>query len=171
LARVIDRMRPQVSQVALSANGDLARFSEFELPIIEDTVGGFIGPLAGLLAGLQWAQQTTTSDWIATMPSDTPFLPGDLVMRLMEGLGPDNEIAVARCRNRRHPTVALWAVALAGRLADWLADPTHRAIHDWLDSRTCSYVDFDDAAEFDPFFNVNTPDDLALARRHVTERA
>jgi molybdopterin-guanine dinucleotide biosynthesis protein A len=104
------------------------------------------------------------------VPADTPFFPDDLVMRL-SGLKADHEVVAACSHERRHPTVALWSVALANYLADCLADPKHRAIHDWLDSRVCSCVAFDDVAGLDPFFNVNKPEDLSLARRHIAEIA
>lgn len=171
LSQVVERLQPQVLRIVLNANGDLARFGDFDLPVIADTIPGFVGPLAGVLAGLQWARHTTNVDWIATAPSDTPFLARDLVMRLRAGLKPGDDVVVARSRRKRHATIALWALTLADDLANWLANPQHRAIHDWLDSRTCSYVDFEDAAGFDPFFNVNTRDDLALAKRRMMENA
>jgi molybdopterin-guanine dinucleotide biosynthesis protein A len=162
IAHVIARLRPQVEALAINANGDPARFTAFGLPLLPDPIDGFIGPLAGLLAALRWATKMD-SRLVLTVPADTPFLPGDLVARLHDGIG-NAEIAVARSGGVIHPTIALWNAALAGELADWLRDDSHRAMHEWMGARRTVPVDFSDEGEGDPFFNVNTPADLDTAR-------
>jgi molybdopterin-guanine dinucleotide biosynthesis protein A len=154
-----------VEALAINANCDPTRFASFGLPVLPDPVDGFIGPLAGLLAALRWATKMDCR-LALTAPADTPFLPADLGARLRDGIG-NAEIAVARSGGAIHPTIALWNAAQADELADWLGDDGHRAVHEWIGSRRAAAVDFDDDDRGDPFFNVNTPADLALARRHL----
>ena len=166
LARVIDRLEPQVAGLALNANGDAARFGDLKLPIIPDSIVGFAGPLAGVLAGLDWAAEQG-GDSIVTAAADTPFFPCDLVPRLMmaaEDMAhplvlsatPDTE----RGRNR-HPTFGLWPVALRDDLRAALNGGLRKVVL-WTDQHGGRAALFSNAP-FDPFFNVNTPEDLARA--------
>jgi molybdopterin-guanine dinucleotide biosynthesis protein A len=170
LDRVVARLRGQARPLVLNANGDPARFDRFGLPVVADPVDGFVGPLAGLLAVLRWARETSNARWIATVPADTPFIPRNLVERLLEGLG-TAEISIARSREMIHPVVGLWPVAVADGLCRWLRDGEHRAMHRWIETRTTALVDFEDEGEFDPFFNVNTPADLRVAAGWAKEGA
>lgn len=162
LDRLIARIAPQVSQLALNANDDPARFAVHELPVIADSVPGRQGPLAGVLAALDWA--AGSAQWVATMPGDAPFLPRDLVSRLVA----DRErtgatIALAGSAGRRHPVAALWPVALREDLRRTLASGT-RKVAAYVQRHPCTVVEWPvDAA--DPFFNVNTPEHLAEADR------
>jgi len=167
----VARLRPQVAALAINANCDPARFAQFGVPILSDPIPGFQGPLAGILAGMRWAQQAGKS-FAATVPADTPFAPGNLVARLRAGIG-DAEIAVATSRDGTdHPTVALWRVSLAEDLASWLEQGSDRAVRTWIGARRASRVEFPDDAGGDPFFNVNTPADLETAAARLrTERA
>lgn len=167
LERVIERLENQTSRLILNANGDTERFASFGLPIVSDALPTFGGPMFGLLAGMTWAQRNTDARWIVTAPSDAPFLPADLVTRLAAGLD-DAEVAVCRSGGRLHPIIALWSVALADKLEAWLSTQPQRAAHAWLATRRWSAVDFDAQGGVDPFFNVNTPDDLAAARHHAS---
>lgn len=161
LAHVIDRFAPQVDTLALNANGDPSRFASFGLPVIGDELKGFLGPLAGLLTGMRWAERSQGTDLIATVPGDTPFIPADLVTRLFDDLG-QAEMAIARSHGGLHPIVGVWRVSLADDLARWLRDQSKRGISDWIKTRDCRLVDFD-GCKFDPFFNINTPEDLLTA--------
>ena len=156
LDRVIARLAPQVAGLALNANGDPARFARLGLPVIADSVEGYPGPLAGVLAGLDWAAGQGASH-IVTAAWDTPFFPPDLARRLEAEPGP---ITLARTPQGRHPTFGLWPVDLADDLRAALLAGTRKVL-DWTDRHGTSYADFD--GEPDPFFNVNTPDDLAAA--------
>jgi molybdopterin-guanine dinucleotide biosynthesis protein A len=159
---VVGRFRPQVAALAINANGDASRFAQFGLPVLPDPMPGFQGPLAGILAGLQWAQQSGKT-FVASVPADTPFTPANLVPRLLAGIG-SAEIAVAASDDGRdHPTVALWRVSLANDLAAWLARGGDRAVHAWIRARRAVHVAFADGGVGDPFFNVNTPADLERA--------
>jgi molybdopterin-guanine dinucleotide biosynthesis protein A len=155
LAHVIERLAPQVDGLVLNANGDPARWAAFGLAVVPDGVPGFPGPLAGLLAAMDWA--AGRYGWIATAACDSPFLPRDLVARLRGAGG----AAVAASGGRRHPVAGLFPVALRGELAAFIAGGGRRA-GDWADRSGAVAVDFD-ASPVDPFFNVNTPEELAVA--------
>ena len=167
LAHVIARLAPQTSALAINANGDPARLDEFGLPVLVDAIPGYPGPLAGIQAGMAWAQRSQTgATHIASIPGDLPFLPPDLIARLEDVLAAgDAEIAIARSEGHVHPVVALWPVGLA--------DALHRAVEDGLrrvrefqGRYRVAYADFPVGA-IDPFFNVNTPEDLERAERLV----
>jgi molybdopterin-guanine dinucleotide biosynthesis protein A len=160
--RVVGRLQPQVAALAINANGDASRFAQFGLPVLPDPIPDFQGPLAGILAGLQWAQQSGKT-FVASVPADTPFAPADLVLRLLAGIR-SAEIAVAASDDGKdHPTVALWRVSLANDLAAWLARGGDRAVRAWISTRRAVQVAFADGDGGDPFFNVNTPADLERA--------
>jgi molybdenum cofactor guanylyltransferase len=165
LARVIARLRPQVSAIMLNANGDPARFADFGLPVIADPVPEYPGPLAGVLAGLEWAAKQGAAR-IVTAAADTPFLPEDLVARLGAAVADDDTIALAATATGLHPTFGLWPVSLRRALARDLAGGVRR-VGAWAESMGARRVQFDDTP-FDPFFNINTPDDLARAEQLLT---
>ncbi len=156
LDHVLDRLRPQTSLLALSANGDPARFAAFGLPLLPDPVPGHPGPLAGVLAAMLWARRLGLPR-VLTVPGDTPFLPPDLVARLEAAGG----LAYAASGGRAHPTVALWPVDVADALAVAIGQGQRR-VRDWADRHGAVAVEFPDGPR-DPFLNVNTPADLALA--------
>ena len=165
LARAIDRLSPQVSKLIINANGDKARFASFEPPVVKDTIEGFIGPLAGVLAGMRWAQtHAQDTPYILTAASDTPFFPRDLAQRLLQSAGSDRlSIVLAASNGRVHPVFGLWPVALADDLEEAL-NAGLRKILDWTDRHEWVEVVFEiGAAQIDPFFNVNRPEDLARA--------
>jgi molybdopterin-guanine dinucleotide biosynthesis protein A len=170
IAHVIDRLRPQVGRLAINANGDPARFAAFGLPVVADTVEGFVGPLAGVLAGLRWAAGTTPdARWVATVSSDAPFLPVDLVARLAGAVSDrGNAISIARSDDGLHPVIGLWPIALADDLEAALRAGLRKVLH-WTDKHGTVPVEFDSIrvgdARVDPFFNANTPEELDEARR------
>ncbi|MDJ1016131.1 MAG: molybdenum cofactor guanylyltransferase MobA [Paracoccaceae bacterium] len=165
LEHVIDRLGPQVGALALNANGDPSRFARLDLPVLSDSVEGFAGPLAGVLAGLDWAAGEGATH-ICTAAADTPFFPADLVPRLVLASEEQQKpIALARTRNGRHPTFGLWPVALREDLRAALEDGVRKVVM-WTDKHGTAMADFP-AGAFDPFFNVNTPDDLAEAERLI----
>lgn len=163
LQRVIDRLEPQVAEVALNANGDASRFDTFGLPVLPDSVSGFVGPLAGVLAGLDWAAERGHSH-IVTAAADTPFFPCDLVPQLL--LNAQTPIVLAATPDpergmSRHPTFGLWPVDLRDDLRDALTDGVRKVVQ-WTDRHGTSIATFS-ADPFDPFFNVNSPEDMAAA--------
>ena len=134
IAHVLDRLAPQASAVAISANGDPARFDRFGLPVLADTVPGYLGPLAGLLAAMQWAQ-TLGATHILSMPTDTPFFPENLAASLANASAAAP--ALAASVGRRHPAVGLWPVDLAGRLEDFLLSATTYRVSAFADFLRC----------------------------------
>ncbi|MGX7741342.1 molybdenum cofactor guanylyltransferase MobA [Rhodopseudomonas parapalustris] len=168
LARVIERLQPQCRALALNANGDPARFAPFGLPVIADSVQGFPGPLAGILAALDWAAaQQPDATCVLTAPGDCPFLPHDLVARLNEArLAEAAEIAVAASGGHLHPVIALWPVALRDALRTALIDEDIRKVERVTARYPRAVVEWP-VTPFDPFFNANTPEDVAEAERIV----
>jgi molybdopterin-guanine dinucleotide biosynthesis protein A len=166
LAHVIDRVGRQVAALALNANGDPARFAEWGLPVIADLVPDRPGPLAGIHAGMVWARaHDPDSTHILSVPADLPFLPPDLVARLQAALG-DADIVVARSEGHGHPVVALWPVELAGDLQRLITDEGMRKVTAFAVRYRVAYADFP-VAGIDPFFNINSPDDLLRAQSLV----
>jgi molybdopterin-guanine dinucleotide biosynthesis protein A len=165
LAHAIERLRPQVASLVLNANGDPKRFARFGLPVVADTVTGFAGPLAGILAGMLFAQDRGPGiRYVATVATDSPFFPGDLVARLSAALEGGGKLAIARCGGRDYPVFGLFPIGLAGDLAEFLATSRNLAVMAWIDRHASSSVEFEaPGGAPDPFSNVNTPDDLAVA--------
>lgn len=170
LAHVIDRLAPQVARMVVNANGDPARFAAFGLPVVADTIGGFVGPLAGVLAGMRWTRsEAPAASHVVTVSTDAPFLPADLVARLTEALAaaPDKRIALAASGGELHPVIGLWPVALADDLESALTQGLRKVLH-WTDRHGSVAVDFPfyeaRGRRLDPFFNANTPEELAEAR-------
>lgn len=177
LAHVIDRLAPQVGAMALNANGDPARFEAFGLPVLPDPIPGFAGPLVGVLAGLDWAAGQG-AETIVTVAADTPFFPTDLVTHLRkQASGMAHPLVLAATPRGqaetksmsgsgliRHPTFGLWPTALRHDLRAALMDGLRKVVL-WTDKHGGREAVFDDA--LDPFFNVNTPEDLDAARRRA----
>lgn len=166
LQRVIERASPQVDSLVLNANGDLSRFSSYQLPVISDRVTGFVGPLAGILTGLAWARENYPEcEWVASFASDTPFFPKDLVRRLLSSVvEQQGDLACAASDGRRHPVFGLWPVRLYDDLYRALIEEETRKIGAWIDRYRCIEVHYD-CQPLDPFFNINTPEDLEMAQR------
>ena len=166
LSRVIERMTPQCQRLILNANGDPARFADTGLPVIPDDVPDFAGPLAGLLAGLDWAAvHAPEVAYVASVPGDCPFLPRDLVTRLHQARAASGQpLACARSGEWRHPVVGVWPVALRADLRQALTKEDLRKIELWTARHGVALADWP-AAPVDPFFNVNTPEDAAAAER------
>ncbi len=177
IGRVIGRIRPQVGALAINANGDPSRLAAFGLPVIADTVEGFAGPLAGVLAAMEWASALPEpATHLATVASDTPFLPIDLVARLRATAeGKPERIVLAGSDGNRHPVFGLWPVALKQDLASWMAETdTYKVLawagrHDWT---VCTFALLSVGGRtLDPFFNANTPQEFAEAESMLKDMA
>jgi molybdopterin-guanine dinucleotide biosynthesis protein A len=164
LDHVIERLRPQVAALVLNANGDPARFAKFGLPVVPDSIPDFAGPLAGILAGLDWAaEHRPDCDMIVSAPTDAPFLPRDLVARLLQGMAAEGaDLACAASGGQPHPVVGLWPVRLRDSLRQALAAEGVRKVDVWTARYRLATVPFADTP-IDPFFNANRPADLAAA--------
>lgn len=173
--RVLARLEPQVCRVAISANGDPERFALPGVPVLPDPLPGGLGPLAGVLAGLEWAATFPGVVGLVTVATDTPFLPLDLVDRLAAARTGETALVVAASGGRIHPVDALWPLDAAANLRRFLeSGETYKAMR-FIDAIGYAAVGFDPVAlpggAVDPFFNVNTRDDLATAARLLGETA
>lgn len=166
LDRVITRLAPQCDGLVLNANGDPARFESFGLPIVADTVEGFAGPLAGILAALDWAAANRSDvAWVVSVAGDCPFLPEDLVTRLHHTRDRESaQLAAAASGGQSHPVIGLWNVALREDLRHALVVEDCRKIDRWTARYRLATVSWP-ATPVDPFFNANTIEDIAEAER------
>jgi molybdopterin-guanine dinucleotide biosynthesis protein A len=166
IARVAVILRPQCDSLLVSANGETARFARFGLPVVVDDIDGFAGPLAGILAGLDFiATQQPQAAFAASVATDTPFLPADLVERLhtaRSAAGAD--IASARSGGATHPVITLWPIGIRAAMGRALVDEGVRKVDRFMARSKIAYADWS-VKPFDPFFNINEPDDLAAAER------
>ena len=168
LDRVLATLSAQCTGIIINANGDPGRFADTGVPVVPDNVAGHPGPLAGILAGLDWlADQNNGIEWIVSVPGDCPFLPDDLVERLhgaRRKMGAGVPLACARSGEWRHPVVGLWPLALRADLRKALVDEDLRKIEMWTARHGVAIADWPDQP-VDPFFNVNTPEDAERATR------
>ena len=163
LAHILARATPQVFRLVLNANGDPARFSAFGLPVVSDSVEGFAGPLAGVLAGLDWAAANVPdATHVASFAADAPFLPRDLVARFVAAVAKDFDLACAVSNGQAHPVFGLWRVDLREAMRHALAVEKIFKVDRWTARYKVAMVSFA-ADPIDPFFNANRPDDLAAA--------
>ena len=170
LAHVMGRAVPDGVPAVVNANGDLDRFASFGLPVVSDVVDGYAGPLAGVLTGLEHAIATHPEvTHVISLATDAPFLPRDLGARLTEAVTGGAEMAQARSDGRRHPVFAIWPVSMAAGLRAALVEEGLRKIDDFTARYDCAVVDFvpGDWADVDPFTNLNTPEDLVMARQRL----
>ncbi len=168
LDRVIERLQPQVGRLILNANGDPGRFARTGLTVVPDSVEGFVGPLAGVLAGLDWAAANVPAAmWVVTAATDAPFLPADLVARLVVATEEGAELVCAASHGQPHPVIGLWAVRFREDLRRAVVVEGVRKVDAWTARHRLAVVDFP-ADPVDPFFNVNTPEDLAAAEQLVS---
>ncbi len=171
LQRIVDRVRSQVGPLVLNANGDPERFAGFGLPVVPDVIEGFAGPLAGVLTGLAWAESKAPGcRWLASFATDAPFVPEDLVARLLNAVEEEGaDMACAASRGRPHPVFGLWPVRLKAELEAAMRDEDIRKVDVWTGRFRLATVEFPDietgAGALDPFFNTNRPEDLEEAER------
>lgn len=166
LAHVIERLGPQCESLLVNANGDAARFANYGLPVVADSVPDFAGPLAGILSGLDWmAANRPRLEWLVSVAADTPFIPRDLVTRLHEAREQASvPLACAASGGWTHPVIGLWPVSLREDLRHALTVEDERKIDRWTARHGCASAEWP-ALPVDPFFNANKPDDLAEAER------
>lgn len=171
LDHMIDVTRPQVDTLILNANGDPDRFGKYGLPVVADVIDGYAGPLAGVLTGLDWAaNHAPDARWVASFATDAPFLPSDLVARMLDAVTAERaEMACAFSGGRAHPVFGLWPLGLADELRAAMRDEDMRKIDRWTARYRLAQVPFDDDSGRDPFFNVNRPENLEQAERYLAE--
>jgi molybdenum cofactor guanylyltransferase len=165
LSRVVSRIRPQVERLIINANGDAQRLIDFDLPVIPDDLPDHPGPLAGILAAMDYAAEFTPCDQVLSVAADCPFLPPDLCPRLLAvGKLREARIAVAHSGGFAQPTIALWDISLRHDLRKVLVDEGLRKIDRFTARYGTAQAQWP-VEPFDPFFNANAPDDLAAAER------
>jgi molybdopterin-guanine dinucleotide biosynthesis protein A len=174
LARVVDRLKPQVADMIINANGDVTRFARYGLPAVADSIGHYAGPLAGVLAGLAWIKRNRPEiAWGVTVATDTPFFPTDLVQRFLVRLGDRPALLVARSPKGLHPVIGLWSVTLMEDIEDSLSRGM-RKVGGFAEQHQAIEVPFPPikigGREIDPFFNINRPEELAEAEALITEQ-
>ena len=171
IERAIARASVQVADLVINANGDPKRFAHLGLPVEADPVGGFVGPIAGILAGFEWMRrERPTARWLASFSCDTPFFPMDMVERLIaKAQSAGAKVAVAGSGGRHHHIFAVWSADISAKPEDVLVRDGFRKMETWIDSFPNLHVSFD-ADPFDPFTNINTPEDLALAEDFIVEQ-
>ncbi len=164
--RIIERTRPQVSELIINANGKPERFATYGLPVVADVIGDFAGPLAGVLTGLEWAAENAPGiEWVASFATDAPFVPLDLVERMQAAVDAKGaDMGCAKSAGRTHPVFGLWPVRLADELRMAMENEDMRKIDLWTARYHLLEVDFS-TDPFDPFFNINAPDHLAEAEK------
>lgn len=170
LDRAVERLAPQVGPLLLNANGDAARFASFGLPVRADVIGGYGGPLVGILTGLEWAADMGCR-WLVTAAGDTPLFPTDLVARLGAAVRDQAaDMAMARSGERVHPVFSLWPVAMAPALRQAITQEDLHKVETFMDRFRTARVEWP-VTPFDPFFNVNTPEEIDQLVRIVTHGA
>ncbi|WP_431854543.1 molybdenum cofactor guanylyltransferase MobA [Azospirillum sp.] len=166
LERIVAVARPQVGPLVLNANGDPARFAAFGLPVVSDVVEGYAGPLAGVLTGLEWAKANAPGAvWLASFATDAPFIPADLVARLLTAVEDEGaDLACARSDGQDHPVFGLWPLRLADDLKRAMVEEGIRKVDAWTGRYKLAVAEFG-TEPVDPFFNTNRPEDLEEAER------
>ena len=172
LDHVLERLRPQVRTIALNANGDPARFARWGLPVAADVLPDNPGPLVGVLTGMDWTVANLPGlEWIVTVPTDAPFLPRDLMARMLAAVEAEGaDMACATSGGQRHPVVGLWPVALRTDLRHAMLFEEMRKVDAWTGRHKVADVDFA-TDPVDPFFNANAPEDLEEAERALVAGA
>lgn len=167
---VVGRAKPQVSSLLLNVNGDPELFQSYDLPIIPDVIDGYVGPLAGVLTGMEWvAAHMPDCVWLVSFATDAPFIPRDLVNRLLYSVEMENgEIACAISNNRTQPVFALWPVKLRHDLRQAIVEEDIRKIEAWTSRYRVVLVEFD-TQTYDPFFNANRREDIEEAE-HILKK-
>lgn len=170
IARTIARAKPQVGELLVNANGDPARFAGFGLPVIADCIDGFLGPLAGILSAFEWMRANRPeARWLASFACDCPFFPRDMVERLIAKAQSDNALAaIAASGGRHHPVFAVWSADILTTAQSALSDQGLRKMDDFVALFPNTRVTFA-SDPLDPFFNINTPDDLARAESQIAQ--
>lgn len=174
MGHALDRLAAQTDDVIINANGDPNRFAAFSKPVVPDTIAGFAGPLAGVLAAMRYARERVPeAKIIISAAADTPFFPNDLVATLQSKAETTNTVVLAASDGRRHPVFGLWPVSLADDLDQWLSDESNRKVLAWVDHHRWTTADFASLSRgnttLDPFFNINTPEDLDKASELVEQ--
>jgi molybdopterin-guanine dinucleotide biosynthesis protein A len=174
LARIIDRLKPQVSEIVINANGDASRFAVFGVPVVADSIVGYAGPLAGVHAGLEWVKANRPGvSHVVTMATDTPFFPANLVRQLLQASDDSSALRIAKSEAGTHYVIGLWPITFAAALEASIK-LGERKVGAWTKEHGAIEVFFPPVdvggQSVDPFFNINAPEDLASAEALLSEK-
>ena len=168
MQHVLDRVERKGAPTAINANGDSNRYASYDLPVIADVIDGYVGPLAGILTGLEWLElHHPHCTHMVSLATDAPFLPVDLACRLYKCVGPDANIVQAQSNGQRHPVFAIWPVAVAVDLRRAVCDEGVRKIDHFTERHSCDVVSFSGTP--DPFLNLNRPEDFIEAEQWLKQ--
>ncbi len=165
LANIITRLDKQLSNIAIYANGDKGRFKQYNLPVFADIIDNNQGPLAGILSGLEWVNKNyPKANYMVSIPTDCPFIPLNLVKKLIDAINSGAQMACVKTNNRHHPVIAIWPISLRKELSHAIIDDGIRKVDRWTMRYNIAHVEFT-TNQFDPFFNINNADDLIKAEQ------
>lgn len=160
--RILEKTKPQIKNILINCNTEEMKLKKYNLPIIKDIKQGYLGPLAGIHSAMSWLQNNQPQvQWIITLPGDTPFIPRDLITQFKKKISPNLKIILAKSNNKIHPIIGAWHISLLKSL-DKNIDEGTRKIMSWAKLHPIDYVSFD-ATDYDPFFNINTKEDIYIA--------
>ena len=159
---ILERIQPQIDKIIINSNIEDTEISKYKFPIIKDVKQGYLGPLAGIHAGMQWLNKNKPKvDWLLTLPGDTPFIPLNLVSCFKEKIKSDSKIILAKSNDKIHPIIGVWHTSLFNSLNEHLESGT-RKILEWAKNHPLEFVEFKEKG-YDPFFNINTQIDINKA--------
>ncbi len=159
---ILERIQPQIDKIIVNSNIENSEISKYKFPIIKDVKQGYLGPLAGIHAGMKWLNKNKPEvDWLLTLPGDTPFIPLNLVSCFEEKINKDSKIILAKSNDKIHPIIGAWHTSLLTSLNEHLESGT-RKILDWAKSHPLEFLEFQEKS-YDPFFNINTQIDINKA--------
>ena len=159
---ILERIQPQIDKIIINSNIEDTEISKYKFPIIKDVKQGYLGPLAGIHAGMQWLNKNKPEvDWLLTLPGDTPFIPLNLVSCFEEKINQDSKIILAKSNDKIHPIIGAWHTSLLTSLNENLESGT-RKILEWAENHPLEFLEFN-AKDYDPFFNINTQIDINKA--------
>ena len=160
--RILEKISPEIQKVIINCNSEEKKFTKYNLPIFNDLKKGYLGPLAGIHAAMKWIIDFSPEvEWLITLPGDTPFIPDDLVFQFKKKISTNSKIILVKSNNRTHPAVGLWNTNLFSSL-DKALDSGARKILNWAELHPIEYLNYE-YKEYDPFFNINTEEDLREA--------
>jgi len=159
---ILERIKPQIDKIIVNSNIEDTEILKYKFPIIKDVKQGYLGPLAGIHAGMQWLNKNKPEvDWLLTLPGDTPFIPLNLVSCFEEKINQDSKIILAKSNDKIHPIIGAWHTSLLTSLNEHLESGT-RKILEWAKNHPLEFLEFNEKS-YDPFFNINTQIDINKA--------
>ena len=161
--RILERTQPQIKKILINCNNDELSIQKFQLPIIKDIKKGYIGPLAGIHAGMNWLiKNSPETEWMITLPGDTPFIPSNLIVKFKSKMSNKLKIIIASSEKKIHPIIGAWHISLFDNLEDNINQGA-RKILSWADKHPLDFIEFSHK-NYDPFFNINTKEDIEKAK-------